>query len=125
MKVKVPLHPEFERGFRNFNTKNEFYVQDDIEKGKLYRFMHLFNFKDNKYVNKELDKNAKLIHWLPVSDDLVNVEVLMNDNSVRKGLGEISLGKIKVRTIVQFERNFFAILEKKSKDKMTFVYTHR
>ena len=125
LKIKVPLHPEFERGFRNFNTKNEFYVQDDIEKRKLYRFMHLFNFKDNKYVNKELDKNAKLIHWLPVSSDLIDIEVLMNDNSVRKGLGEKDLGKVKLNQIVQFERSFFCKLEKKSKDKLTFVYTHR
>ena len=125
LKIKVPLHPEFERGFRNFKTKNEFYVQDDLKKNRLYRFMHLFNFKDNKYINKELDKNAKLIHWLPVSKDLVNVEVLMNDNSVKKGLGENDLNKIRAGTIVQFERNFFAICEKKTKNKLFFVYTHR
>ena len=87
--------------------------------------MHLFNFKNNKYVSKELDKNAKLIHWLPVSDDLVNIEVLMNDNSVRRGLGERDLGKVKLNQIVQLERNFFCKLENKSKDKLTFVYTHR
>jgi len=125
MNVKVPLHPEFERGFRNFKTKQEFYIQDTIEKGKLYRFMHLFNFKDNKFVSKELDKEAKLIHWLPVSKYLVNIEVLMDDNSTRKGFGESSLKKIKERTIVQAERNFFMILEKKLKNKLIFVYTHR
>ena len=123
--IKIPLHPDFERGFRNFKTSGEFYVQDDIEKNKLYRFMHLFNFKDNKFVNKELDKNAKLIHWLPASKDLVNVEVLMNDNSTKKGVGESSLKKIKTGTVIQMERNFFAILEKKSKNKMVFVYAHR
>jgi len=125
LNVKIPLHPEFERGFRNFKVEDEFYIQDKLEKDKLYRFMHLFNFINNKYASKELDKNAKLIHWLPASNDLVDVEVLMNDNSIKKGLGENSLNKIKVGTIVQFERNFFAILERKSKDNLFFVYTHR
>ena len=125
MNVKVPLHPDFERGFRNFKTKQEFYIQDNLEKDKLYRFMHLFNFKDNKFVSKELDKEAKLIHWLPVSKDLVNVEVLMNDNSVKKGLGERNLKNVKLNHIIQAERNFFMKLEKKQKNKLTFVYTHR
>lgn len=125
MNVKIPLHPDFERGFRKFKTSKEFYIQDDLERNKLYRFMHLFNFMNNNFVNKELDKEAKLIHWLPVSKELVNVEVLMNDNSIRKGLGENDLRKVKLNEIVQFERCFFCKLEKKSKDKMIFVYTHR
>src|SRR3989344_3973592 len=123
--VKIPLHPEFERGFRKFRTNKEFYVQDNLEDYKLYRFMHLFNFKNKKFVSRELDKDAKLIHWLPVSKELVNVEVLMDDNSVKKGLGESSLKKIKVGTIIQGERNFFMILEKKLKNKLVFVYAHR
>lgn len=123
--VKIPLHPEFERGFRQLKTKKEFYVQDSIEENRLYRFMHLFNFKNGEYIGKQLDKSAKLIHWLPVSNDLVNIEAIMNDNSIMKGLGEKDLRKIKIGRIVQLERNFFCVLEKKTKDKLFFVYTHR
>lgn len=125
MKVKIHLHPDVEKGLRSFKCKQEFYVQDKLEKDKLYRFMHLFNFKNNLYISKKLDKEAKMIHWLPVSKDLVNVEVLMDDGSVKKGLGEKDLGKVKVGQIIQGERNFFMILEKKLKDKLVFVYSHR
>ena len=125
MEVKVHLHPDSEKGFRKFSCKQDFYVQDKLEKDKLYRFMHLFNFKNNLYLGKKLDKEAKLIHWLPVSKDLINVEVLMDDGSVRKGFGEAGLDKVKVGEIVQAERNFFMILEKKEKNKLFFVYSHR
>ncbi|MEK6835128.1 MAG: glutamate--tRNA ligase [Nanoarchaeota archaeon] len=127
LKVKAPLHPENNYGYRNFTTGNEFYVQDKIEKNKNYRFMHLFNFKDNKFISQELDRSldAKLIHWLPVSKDLVNVEVLMDDGQVIKGLGENNLKKVKVNKIVQFERQFFAKLDKKEKNKLIFWFTHK
>ena len=89
--------------------------------------MHLFNFKNNKFISQELDKNldAKLIHWLPVSKDLVDVKVLMNNGEIIKGLGEDSLKKVKVNQVVQFERNFFVRLDKKSKNKLIFWFTHK
>ncbi len=126
--VKAPLHPEHKsRGYRRFETKKEFYVSDNIDKNKTYRFMHLFNFKNNKFVSDEYDQklNAKLIHWLPVSKDLVNIEVLMPDGSVKKGLGESSLRKVKVGEVIQFERNFFCRLNKKSKKAYEFWFTHK
>src|SRR3989344_3140958 len=64
--VDVPLHPNDSRGYRKFSTIDEFYIQDDLKKEQTYRFMHLFNFKDNKFISKELDRNlnAKLIHLI-------------------------------------------------------------
>jgi glutamyl-tRNA synthetase len=124
-KVKIPLHPDFpERGVRILNCKNIFYVQDDLQKDKLYRFMHLFNFLNNTFVSDKLVKDAKLIHWVPSTGN-VNVKVLMDDNTKLFGLGESSLRKVKVDEIVQFERNFFARLDEKKKDKFIFVYSHR
>jgi glutamyl-tRNA synthetase len=127
LKVKAPLHPEFNYGYRIFNTNDKFYVQDNLEKNKNYRFMHLFNFKDNKFISRGLNKDldAKMIHWLPVSKDLVNVEVLMDDGKFVKGLGEKDLKKVKVNEVVQFERNFFARLDKKEKNKLVFWFTHK
>ncbi len=125
LNVKVELHPDYKRGYRNFKTENEFYVQDKLEKNKVYRFMHLFNFKNNEFISKELDKslNATLIHWLPVKD-VIKVEVLMPDGSLKKGLGESGLKNVKVNDTVQLERNFYAKLDKKTKDKLVFWYTH-
>ncbi len=128
LKTKIELHPDFpKKGFRNFETSDEFYIEDNLEKDKYYRFMHLFNFKNNEFHSVELNKelNAKLIHWLPVSKDLVNVEIVMDDASIVKGLAEPAVKKVKVNEIVQFERKFFAKCDKKEKSKLIFYYLHR
>jgi len=125
--VKIPLHPEIKRGYRKFKIKDEFYVQDKLKRNKNYRFMYLFNFRNNKFISEDIDKKlkAKLIHWLPVSENLVNVEVLMDNGEVKKGVGEPSLKNVKVNEVVQFERCFFAKLDKKEKNKLTFWYLHK
>src|SRR3989344_1207432 len=123
-KVKIPLHPDFpQRGVRILSCKNTFYVQDDLQRDKLYRFMHLFNFLNNTFVSDKIVKDAKLIHWVPSAGN-VSVEVLMDDNTKLKGVGENNLRKVKVDEIIQFERNFFARLEERRKDKFIFVYSH-
>src|SRR3989344_7229554 len=40
LEALAPLHPEHpEKGYRKIKTNNEFYIQDDLEKDKIYRFM--------------------------------------------------------------------------------------
>lgn len=136
MMAKVPLHPDHpERGCRNFDTFDEFYIQkrdyDIIEKakGKNYRFMHLFNFIKSNYfefISKEYDKklDAKLIHWLPVVKGLVKTEVVMPDGSIVKGLAEPQVRELKISDVCQFERFGFVRCDKKTKDKMVFWFSH-
>lgn len=126
--TKVPLHPDFpKRGFRTFKTSHKFYIQDKLKKNQIYRFMHLFNFKANSYIDKEYDvtMNAKLIHWLPDSKDLIKVEILMDDNKLIKGLAEAAIKKLKVNDVIQFERNFFCRLDKKTRNKLSFIHAHK
>ncbi|MFH1592000.1 MAG: glutamate--tRNA ligase [Candidatus Woesearchaeota archaeon] len=128
MNVKVPLHPDYpKRGFRKFGTSDEFYVDEVFEPGQIYRFIDLFNFKDLKFVSKTMSPKlgAKLIHWLPVGKGLVKVELFMPDGSIKKGLGEGGLKKVKVNEVVQFMRIGFVRCDKKSKDKMVFYFGHR
>ncbi len=128
LKIKIELHPDFpKKGYRKFETNNNFYIEDNIEKSKFYRLMHLFNFKDNKFDSIELKKelNAKLIHWLPVSKDLVNIEIVMPDYTTIKGLAEPSIKKLKLNQTAQLERKFFVRLDKKEKNKLKFYYLHR
>jgi len=128
IKVDVPLHIDHaRRGTRTFTTSGEFYIQDTLKKGKSYRFMHLFNFKDKKYVSEEHDLKlkAQLIHWLPVTKDLIDVELLMPDGKKVKGLGEPMLKHVKEGEVVQFERIGFVRLDKKEKNKLVFWYAHR
>jgi len=129
LKIKAPLHPDYDYGSRPFITGNEFYIQtrDKIEKNKYYRFMYLFNFKNNKFISREYDKdlNATLIHWLPFSKDLVKVKVLMPDGTWLKGIGESNLKKVKINEVIQMERQFFARCDKKNKNELIFWFTHK
>jgi len=88
--------------------------------------MHLFNFKDGEFISEGLDKSleAKLIHWLPVSKDLVKVKVLMDDGKFVNGVAESGVKKLKVGDLVQFERFGFCRLDKKGKE-LEFIFTHR
>lgn len=124
----APLHPEHpEKGIRVIKTTGEFYVQDNLEKNQNYRFMHLFNFRDSEFISVELDPrlSAKMIHWLPAAKDLVNIEVIMPDASIKKGLGEPLLKNVKCNDVVQYERFGFCRLDKKEKNKLRFYFTHR
>ena len=124
----APLHPNHpEKGLRKIKTADEFYIQDKLEKDQIYRLMHLLNFKNNEFISADLDPRlvAKMIHWLPVAKDLVEIEVVMPDASLKKGLGEPLLKEIKVGDIIQFERFAFCRLDKKEKNKLRFYFAHR
>jgi len=136
-KIKLKLHPDLpKRGFRNLEVNNEFYISKkdykELQNGKLYRLMDCLNFtkKGNKLVFESLeyknfkDKGLRIMHWLPVKNNL-NVEILMDDGKVIKGIAENNLKKEKVNSIVQFERRYFCRCDKKEKNKLKFWYTHR
>lgn len=128
MDAELDLHQDFkERGKRKLHAKSEFYVADELKKGKAYRFIHLFNFKDLKFISKEHDAslNATLIHWLPVEEDNVNVEIVMDDGSIKKGLAEKDVKHLKEGTEVQFERFGFCRFDRKEADRYIFWFTHK
>ena len=125
--VDVPLHPDhLERGVRKLKVKNDFYIADVIKRNKNYRFMHLFNFMNGKFISEGLDKklDAKLIHWLPVSKDLAKVRILMDNGKFISGVAESGVKKLKVGDVIQFERFGFCKLDKKGKE-LEFIFTHR
>lgn len=135
LSVNAPLHPsDSSMGVRKLSTSEEFYVaKEDLEilkKEKNIRFMHLFNFSTGKeftFLSKEVNEKLKVkfIHWLPVSENLVDVEVLMPDASVLKGLAEPDVRNVKVGEVVQFERFGFCKLDSKTDKKMHFWFTHK
>jgi len=54
MQINIKLHPEHdERGTRNLKTNEKFYISEkdfkELKEGELYRLMHAFNFKKQKY----------------------------------------------------------------------------
>ncbi len=134
--VKLRLHPEVDYGFRTLEFKGEAYVvKDEIKEGGFYRLMELFNIvvkevRDDLVVSeyhsedfKEARKNkAKIIHWIPTKDNK-EVEVLMPDGEVKKGLAEKDFNP-KVDEIIQFERFGFCRVDKIG-DKIVCCYAHR
>ncbi len=124
----APLHPDYpKRGTRTFTLTNEFYLDDDLEKNKVYRLMHLCNFKDNIYLSTDVDQTleAKPIHWLPATKDLIKLKIRMDNGSDLHGYGEKNLEHVHEGDIIQFERQFFVRLDKKEKDCYSFWFTHR
>lgn len=138
--AEVPLHQDFrKRGYRKFKTGEDFFIAAKdlagLSKGKLHRLMDCLNFtfdgKNFKFHSLDYEdfKNAPnkgiIIHWLPAEAKTVNVEIVMDDNSKLKGIGEAGLLDLKVGEVIQFERAFFARLDKKGKDKLEFWYLHK
>jgi glutamyl-tRNA synthetase len=99
--------------------------------------MHLFNFKvfrENKlklpefsYISTEPEPNlnVKYLQWLNVSSENVNIEIVMTDGSIKKGLAEPEIKNLKEGEIIQFERFGFVKLNKKDKEKYKFFFTHK
>jgi glutamyl-tRNA synthetase len=142
LKIELNLHPEHRKGGRKFDTYDLFYVaKDDFDKlstGKLYRLMDCLNFRkqtdgfefDSLEVEHYKGHGEKIIHWLPKSDKLVDVEVMMPDKTIVTGLAEEGVKKIKIGTVIQFERFGFCRLDAKEKnesgkEKLVFWYTHK
>ncbi|MBW2977886.1 glutamate--tRNA ligase [Candidatus Woesearchaeota archaeon] len=135
--VSLDLHPDHpKKGKRKFKTGEKFYISAEdlkgFKAGELIRLMDCLNFvkKGNKFVfdsaeyAKFKENGSKIIHWLPVSD-LIKVDLLMPDKSLRKGLAEKDISKLKEGDICQFEREGFVRLDKKLKNKLVFWYGHR
>ena len=137
--AKLPLHPDGQHGFRNYKTGQEFLISEQdtslMQDGN-YRLMHLLNFKSDNvkrflpreysFTSEEPDNNikTKFIHWLPATPNNINVEIMMDDGTIKKGLGEFELSKLKKGTVIQFERFGFVKLHKKGKDKLEFWFGH-
>ncbi len=74
--------------------------------------------------DKYKERGEKIIHWLPKEKGLINVEILMDNGEIKKGFGEKNLSKVRVNDIIQFERFAFCKLDKKTKEKYVFWWTH-
>ncbi|MBS3175336.1 glutamate--tRNA ligase [Candidatus Woesearchaeota archaeon] len=137
--VKLGLHPDFpKRGSRKFKINEEFYlINTDFKKltsDKIHRLMDCLNFikEGNKFIfhswSYDNFKNATnkgvIIHWLPVNDSLINVDILMDDATILKGIAESNIKKLKLNEIIQFERFGFVKLEKKG-NEYNFVFCHK
>jgi glutamyl-tRNA synthetase len=133
--IELKLHPESETKERKFSVGNEFYISEkdfeEIKDQDLMRLMDCLNFRkkgkefafDSLEVEKYRSGGKAIIQWLP-ADATFETEVLLPDATVAKGLAERNIENLKVGEIVQFVRFGFCRLEKREKDKFSFIYTH-
>jgi len=134
--AKIPNHPNGTQGTREVKTTQEFLITQedhDLMDNQEYRLMHLLNFKADKiglkpydfsFTSEEPTGKTKFLHWLPATPDNIKTEIRMPGGSIKKGLGEYNLEKLKVGDIIQFERFGFCRLHKKEKEKLEFWFAH-
>jgi len=137
--VMINFHPDFpKRGKRKLAVHGEFLISENdfrtLGEGYLHRLMDYGNFRLKgetfHYVSESYDefKNSsnkgKIIHWLPPKNNMP-VEIMMEDGSISKGLGEETLHNVKEGTIIQLERRFFVRVDKSGKKGMTCWFLHR
>jgi len=137
-KVSLLLHPDYpNRGKRGFETNENFYISKEdfgkLKNNKLYRFMDCLNFVkkgsrliyDSKEYEKYKEKGDKIMHFLSVSKDLVEVEIIDVSGDIIKGLGEPGIRKLKVNEMVQLERRGYFRYDGKKNNKYIFWFTHK
>lgn len=135
--ITLDLHPDNKKGGRELLSKGEYYITKDdygsIKDKELIRLMDCLNFKkekrsfvfDSEDYETYKEEGKRIIHWLPKDDKLVNVEVLMPDNTTLKGLAEETIRHMRIDEVCQFERFGFVRLDSKEKDLYKFWFAHK
>ena len=131
--VERPLHADhLDRGNRLLPFNGSAYLANgDIADG-VFRLMDAVNvdIKDDEITYNSTsfedarDLKARIIQWVPVEEN-IKVSIVMDDASVKTGLGESALCDLKVGDIVQFERVGFARLDEIKDDELVFYYAHK
>jgi len=135
--IEMDLHPDHRKGGRKMKTNSRFYVTKNdlasLPDGKMSRLMDCVNFikKRDSYAFDSTEhtrfrgSDGKIIHWVAASDDLISVEVMMPDKSVRKGFAEPGVASVNVGDVIQFERFGFCRLDSVDGEVRKFWYTHK
>lgn len=131
--IERPLHADHvDRGNRVLSFDGSAYLaKEDISDG-IFRLMDAVNVEidGNKIMYHSTsfedarEVKAKIIQWVPTNEN-VNVKIVMDDASIKTGLGEFDLKDLEIGDIVQFERVGFARLDEIKDDELVFYYAHK
>jgi len=131
--IERPLHADhLDRGNRILPfTGSAYLASSDVEDG-ISRLMDAVNVEikgdEIKYHSTSFEDarnvKARIIQWVPVEDN-VNVKIVMDDASIKTGLGESALKDLKVGDVVQFERVGFAKLDEITDSELIFYFAHK
>ena len=143
--VHPPLHPQHpEMGARTLTVRPQdgiatvYLAGSDralLESGKSVRLMGLFNLRPQELVGNELrgefmgeqialEEHAPILQWVP-SESNVQVDVVMPDATIKKGLAEDGIMTEAVGSIIQFVRFGFGRVDKVSPGHVTVYFAHQ
>jgi len=133
--IKRLKHPDFpDRGYRRLPFDGIVYLdQTDLNnnENKVLRLMDSINiiFKDERTIfhsfslEEARKYNAQIVQWVPTTSS-IDVELVMPDNSILKGLAEPSIEELNPNDVVQLERIGFARLDE-IQPKRKFYFAHK
>ncbi|MBM3232153.1 glutamate--tRNA ligase [Candidatus Pacearchaeota archaeon] len=126
-RVVVPVHPDRPEETREVIVSDDIAISGkDFEKhnGKEVRLLHLFNVEIGKesHVTSVDNKKIPKINWVSVG--AVKTKILMPDGSWIEGFCEPSAVKVKVGTIIQFERFGFVRFDSVKDGVAEFWFSH-
>jgi len=130
--TRPQLHPDFpKRGKRKIpvNLEKIYIERDDLERfpNQEVGLINLFSVKlgrDNnaKFSSKEIKFESQKLHWL--SEPNVKIKIVMPDGSIRGGIGEPEMMKLKKDELIQLVRIGFCRVDKVNKD-IVLYYAHK
>ncbi len=136
--TQLRKHPnDSTHGFRELISNGQFYIAKEdmhaIKLGDFVRLMDCINFtkQDSGFVfhSKEIEQyrahGKKILHWLPVSEDLAPAKVLLPDGTWLTGLCEASVRTLSHGTIIQFERFGFCRFDHEEDGTFVFWFAHK
>lgn len=131
--IERPLHADHtDRGNRLLPFNGSAYLASEDVNDGVVRLMDAVNVDikgDSLTYNSTSFEDAralkaKIIQWVPV-DENISVKIVMNDGSIKTGLGELAIKDLKVGDIVQFERVGFARLDEIKDEEVVFYFAHK
>ncbi|MBR9699320.1 glutamate--tRNA ligase [Candidatus Woesearchaeota archaeon] len=128
--VELHLNPNEKKGGRKLKVDGTFILSEkDInameEETRLMDCINIIKKGDRFECiseNYEEFKGKRVINWLPKEKN-IDIEVLMPDKEVKKGVAEHNIHSLKEGDIIQFERFGFCRLD--DKNHWRFWYTHK
>ncbi|MEK6968074.1 MAG: glutamate--tRNA ligase [Nanoarchaeota archaeon] len=132
---KHPQNPEL--GHRELISNGIFYITHEdyaaLEDGRVNRLMDCLNFIKNGHnltfhsqgIEDFRKQGSKIIHWLPVIPELLQVKVFMPDGTTLEGFGEPTLKELALGAMLQFERFGFCRYDHDEDDVKVFWFSHK
>lgn len=127
--VDIPIHPNSPKKTRKVKVSNNIFISGRDFKAyenKEVRLVHLFNIdlKEKTKVGSIENKKIPKLNWVADGGD-VEVRVLMPNGGWVSGVAEESIKKLKVGSIIQFERFGFCRFDGTNKGLYEFWFGHK